>query len=445
MHNDVQFYLMKTLSLSIIIILVISGFTARGQEKLTLAEAVQLALKNNYDILLSSNDVEIAKTNVSRGNAGMLPTVTGTLNTNSTISNTDQELSNGQSQSRTGVRNSNMNYGASLNWTVFDGFRMFATYDRLKEQQKLGEAQFRLIVQNNIAEVISNYYTLVKQQQDVTASETAVELSRFRVNNANNRYHIGRAAKLEVLQATVDLNADTTTLLKRIDLYKTTKVRLNELMARDLTIDFVVEDSIPIYSRLLLSELQTSAGQQNPSLQAAIINQRIASLNLKEIRADRYPQLTLNSGYNFTNSQSPLGFARSSTGRGFNYGVSASINIFNGFLQRRNEKIAAIEIDNSVLEYERLEQNLNAQLASQYQTYITNLQLVELESHNVTVAKQTLDITLEKLKYGTLTPLEFREAQSNYIEALARHTDARYQAKISEVSLREIAGSISLE
>ena len=437
---------MKKLFLIIAIICVtFTGFTVKGQEKLTLSEAVQLALKNNYDILLSANDVEIAKTNVSRGNAGMLPSVNGTLNTNSTISNTDQELSNGQSQSRNGVKNSNINYGVSLNWRVFDGFGMFAAYDRLKAQQSLGETQFRFTVQNNVTEVINNYYTLVKQQQDVKASKTAVELSRFRVNNANNRYQIGRAAKLEVLQATVDLNADTTTLLRRIDLYRTTKVRLNELMARDLKTDFVVEDSIPLYNTLLLSELEVLADQQNPTLQAAIINQRIAALNLKEVKSDRYPQLTLNSGYNFTNSQSPLGFARTSSGQGFNYGLSASINIFNGFNQRRNEKIANIEINSSQLEYERLTQNVKAQLTSQYQTYITNLQLVKLEAENVSVSKQTLEITLEKLKYGTLTPLEFREAQSNYIEALARYTDAQYQAKISEVTLREITGSVSIE
>ena len=425
--------------------LIFSSPVLKGQEKLTLTEAVQLALKNNYDILLSANDADIAKTNVSRGNAGMLPAITGTLNTNATISNTDQQLSNGQSQSRNGVKNSNMNYGVGLNWTVFDGFGMFAAYDRLKEQQKLGEAEFRFVVQNNIAEVINNYYTLVKQQQDVNASETAVELSRFRVNNATNRHQIGRAAKLEVLQATVDLNADTTALLRRIELYRTTKVRLNELMARDLSTDFVVEDSIPLFNTLVLSELEILAGQHNPSLQAAMINQRIADLRLKEVKANRYPQLTLNSGYNFSNSQSPLGFARSSSGQGFNYGVSASINIFNGFNQRRNEKIANIEINSSLLEYERTQQNVKALLTSEYQSYVTNLQLVSLESDNVNIAKQTLDITLEKLKYGTLTPLEFREAQSNYIDALARYTDAQYQAKLSEVALREIAGSISLQ
>lgn len=436
---------MNRLIYLITISLVTAGSVAKAQEKLTLTEAVQLALKNNYDILLSANDVDIAKTNVSRGNAGMLPAVTGTLNTNSTISNTDQELSNGLSQSRNGVKNSNMNYGVTLNWRVFDGFRMFAAYDRLKEEQNLGQAQFRFTVQDNIAEVINNYYTLVKQQQDVNASKTAVELSRFRVNNANNRYQIGRAAKLEVLQATVDLNADTTTLLRRIDLYRTTKVRLNELMARELTTDFVVEDSIPLYGKLLLSELEALTNQQNPSLQAALINQRVAALRLKEVKATRYPQLTLNSGYNFTNSQSPLGFARTSSGQGFNYGLSASINVFNGFNQRRNEKVANIEISSSILEYERLRQNVNAQLTSEYQTYVTNLQLVKLESENVNVSKQTLDITLEKLKYGTLTPLEFREAQSNYIESLARYTDAQYQAKISEVALREIAGAVSLE
>ena len=70
-------------------------------------------------------------------------------------------------------------------------------------------------------------------------------------------------------------------------------------MARDLSTDFVVEDSIPLFNTLVLSELEILAGQHNPSLQAAMINQRIADLRLKEVKANRYPQLTLNSGYNF--------------------------------------------------------------------------------------------------------------------------------------------------
>ncbi|HEY0896886.1 MAG TPA: TolC family protein [Sphingobacteriaceae bacterium] len=435
----------KGVNLLFVLVLLCFSVTARAQEKLSLQEAVETALKNNFDIRISANEAEVARTNVSRANAGMIPTVDATLNTNAAISNTRQTLSNGTHQERNGARNSSLNYGVGLNWTIFDGFGMFATYKSLQEQQRLGEAQYQLTVQTAVSDVIGNYFEIVKLQQDVNASETAVEISRLRVNNAQARYQIGRAAKLEVLQATVDLNTDTTTLLRNIDLYRNSKTRLNELLARDLNTDFVVEDTILIQQDLKLAELRSNAEQQNPAIQSAVISQRVAELDLKQVRAARYPVIGVNSSYNFTNSRSALGFAQSSNGRGLNYGLSASVNIFNGSLQRRREKIAEIGIDNAELELSRLSRNITSQLTAQYQTYQTNLQLVRLEDQNLNVAKQKLDITMEKLKFGTLTPLEFREAQQNYISALTRLTNARYQAKVAEIFLKELAGTIRLQ
>lgn len=418
--------------------------SSQAQEKLTLEQAVQQALENNYDIKLTKNDVEQAKNNVSRANAGMLPVVTGNLSTNNTISNTKQTLSSGQTQERSGAKNSNLAYGPVLNWQVFDGFAMFARYDQLKELELLGEANFKLNVQNTLAEVINNYYTLVQQQQQIKALSGALDISRLRLRNSQNRYLIGRAAKLEVLAASVDLNTDTTNLLRQIDQYSNTKIRLNELLVRNITADFTVSDTIIIQNNLQLKELQNSAALQNPALQAAVINRRIAELSLRQVKANRYPDININSGYNFNRSQSELGFARSSVGRGFNYGLTASVNIFNGFLQKKNEKNAALEIESSKLVYDKINQNITAQLTSLYQTFQTNLELVRLEQQNLAVAKQNLDITLEKFRLGSVAPLEFREAQRNYIDASARYTNSQYDAKLAEVALMQLSGTLTL-
>lgn len=428
----------------IFLILLLAG-NLQAQERLSLEQAVQLALENNFDIKLNKNDVEQAKNNVNRANAGMLPVVTGNFSTNNNVSNTKQTLSSGQTQERSGAKNSNMVYGPVLNWQVFDGFAMFARYDRLKELEQLGEANFKLTVQNTLADVINNYYDLVSQQQQIKALSGALDISRLRLKNSNNRFKIGKAAKLEVLAATVDLNTDTTNLLRQIDVYRSTKIRLNELLAREFSTEFKVSDSIIIGNNLILAELQASASQLNPSLQSALINRRIAEINLKEVKANRYPDININSGYNFSKSTSELGFARTSTGRGLNYGLSASINIFNGYLQKRNEKNASLQIENSKLQYGKITQNISSQLASLYQTYRTNLELVRLEQENLGVAKQNMDITLEKFRIGSVAPLEFREAQRNYIDANARFTSSQFDAKLAEIALLQLSGKLNLQ
>jgi outer membrane protein TolC len=133
------------------------------------------------------------------------------------------------------------------------------------------------------------------------------------------------------LNAQVDLNTDTTVLLRQIELYNNTRTLLNELLARATDISFSVTDTIVVDRSLNLAQLAQQASRQNPLIQSALINQRISELELKDVKAARYPSIDLNAGYDFRRTESPLGFATESSGRGFNYGVTASVNIFNGF------------------------------------------------------------------------------------------------------------------
>jgi outer membrane protein len=425
--------------------LLLGGDKAKAQDTLTLEEAVRITLENNYDIKLVSNNLQIDRNNVSLGNAGMLPALGANFNNSNSIQDSRQLRSNGEVTERSGARNSSVNYGVGINWTVFDGFGMFARYEQLQELQKLGEANLNAAILSSIINVYNTYYDLVQQQQQLKAIEKSLEISRFRLETAQNRFEIGKAARLEVLNAQVDLNADTTNLLRQQNLYNTTQIQLNELLARDLNIKFAVANIVLIDDKLVLDQLSAQALQQNPSLKAAVYNRRIAELNLRQVKANRYPSVALNTGYNFNKSQSALGFALESRGKGLVYGVTASWNLFNGFEQRRNERNASIVIDNAQLEYEKLDQNVKAQLSAAYQTYFTSLALVQLEEKNLAIAQQNLDITLEKFNLGSISSVEFRDAQLNYVSANIRFANAQYEAKLAEISLRGIAGALNLQ
>lgn len=430
---------------NILLFILLSSFakSSFAQKVLTLEEAVRISLENNYNILISKNEVEIAERNVSLANAGILPSVSGNLTNNNTIQNSTQTRSSGEKTDVNNARGNTLNYGASLNWTIFDGFKMFARYDKLKELQQLGDANLQLNMLSTIGTVMERYYSLVQQQQQLEALDTAVAISRLRVNTAQTRFEVGKAARLEVLNAQVDFNTDTTNFLKQEMLYRNSKISLNEVMARDLTEDFIVTDRYEIEQDLVLSKLLDKALNQNPNLRAALISKRIAELNLKEVKANRYPVVGLNTGYNFNRSESALGFATQTSGRGFNYGLSASVNIFNGFLQKKNEQNSEVLIKNAELDYKRINQSINTQLYSAYQTYLTNLSLVKLEENNQKLASQNLDITLTRYRIGTITQTEIRDAQLNYVNATVRLSDAKFRAKLAEISLKEISGEIS--
>lgn len=414
-----------------------------AQELLTVEQAVKIALENNYEIKIAQNELSVDKVNNSIGNAGMLPQVDASLNKNNSIQNSKQTQTNGVVRALDNAKNNRLEYGVNLGWTVFDGLKMFARHDQLKELEKQGDVQLKLMVLNKVSDVMTTYYDLVQQQQLIKALDTSIVISKQRLKTAENRFSIGKAAKLEVLNAQVDLNTDASVLLKQKELFGITKIRLNELLARELSTDFLVAEEVTIDDKLQLTELKTLMEKQNLQLQMALINKRVAELDLKQTKANRYPTVRLNTGYTFLETESSLGFTSATSSKGLNYGVTATMPIFNGFAQNRNEKIAKLQVENSALAIEQQKQSVNVQLASAYQTYQTNLELVKLEENNEAIAKKNLEITLDKFKIGTIPTIEFRNAQENYINAIARNNSARFQAKISEIVLQQIAGNIA--
>lgn len=436
----------NTLHKVVILFLVLMGFHTMAQEKelLTVEEAVSIALENNYQIKIASNELKIDETSVSPGFAGMLPSVNAVADNNNSTLNIDQTRSDGTKLSRDNAKNKSLNYGVQLDWTIFDGLQMFARYDQLQEVKKRSDAELKLAILETVSDVMITYFDLVQQKQQLTALDSTIVISQQRVELANNRFSIGKASKLELLNAQVDENTDQAIYLRQQELFENTKTRLNQIMGRDVKLDFRVIDLISIDRTLELETLEQQTTTQNPQLQAQIINKRITELQLKQIRGGRLPTISAQAGYMFSDSESSLGFTTTNKSRGFNYGFSARLNLFDGFNQNRNEKIAKIQIENSELLIEEQTQTLLSQLTRAFQTYKTNLRLMDLEVHNEAIAKENMEITIAKYRIGTIPTIEFRAAQLNYINAVVRSANAVYAAKLSEITLKELAGNLTL-
>lgn len=414
-----------------------------GQELLTLEQAIALTLENNYDIRIAKNTVKISEENVTIGNAGMLPNINGIVTNNNTILNTTQTQANGNEVEIDGARNLNLNYGLGLEWTIFDGFRMFARHNQLKELQKLGETELKVELLSKVSEVYETYYVLVNQQNLLTTADSIIAISEFRLKTAKNKFEIGKSSKLEVLNAEVDYNTDISAKIRLQEQFAITKMVLNNLLIRPSETDFKVSKSILIDESLKLDELNSLALAQNPNLQIQYLNKKIQEYELKQVKANRLPSISLTSGYTFINSESPFGFITKTNGNNFNYGFTASLNLFDGFNQNRNEKVSKLQLENTQLQIERQTQTIQTQIASLYQSYLSNLALLVLEQKNESIAKQNLTITLEKFKIGTISPIDFRTAQLNYTNAIVRLTNAELLAKQTEINLKELAGNLS--
>ncbi len=418
---------------------------AQNAPLLTLKDAVEIALKNNYNIKLAKNDSTITKNNVTRGNAGFLPVVSGNLTSANSIQNTTTSRINSATTSFNNSHNTNIAYGVGLNWTIFNGFAMFANYDQLKALDKLSAITSRDTVLQTLTSVIGTYYNLINQNEILLSLKGAMRISKTQLHYASDKFGVGTASKLDVLNAQVNVNTDTANYLTQLQQFKSTKIQLNQLLIRSLQTDFSVADTIIVDEKLVLADIINGADTQNPKILSAQINRQLAEINLRQVKATRYPQVGVNTAYNFSSSASPSGALLSQEAHGLNYGLTASINIFNGFNQSRRETNAKIQIDNSEIMAKQVRLGIEAQINSLFVSYLSGLDLTKLGQDNTAVAKHNLDISLEKYRLGNITPLEIRQAEENYIDAQVKFFAAQYQAKAAEVTLKQITNNINIQ
>lgn len=430
---------------SILILFLIFISESFSQQLLSLQDAVRIALENNYSINIAKNKSIIADNDANIGNAGFLPILDATSSYSKSQSNTKQEYFDGRTIDRTGAKSTNLSAGVSLNWIVFDGFEMFGNLDLLKELNRIGKASYKSEIENNVADVIDNYFNLIREKQVLDVIKETIRISEERVRIAESKKDVGSGSKFDLRQAQVDLNEDRSTLLKEELTYEQLKVMLNQLLGRDVNTDFDVEDTIIVNENLNYDELMNSALQKNSELFIAERNLELAEINISLARSELYPRISLSGGYNYLNSESGAGFIKTNKNYSLNFGVTASLNLFNGLNTRRKIENALVESDNSRLNYEMIKNSIEANLLNVYKKYLNSIKLIKLEEENLIIAEESVDIALERLKLGNITPLEFRETQRKLIDVKSRLVSAQYEAKTAETELLRLSGLLVRE
>ncbi|CAN5228391.1 TolC family protein [soil metagenome] len=427
---------------ALLFFLLLIVFPSFCQEILPLEEAIRIGLENNFSIKIAQKDQLITENDVTLGNAGFLPILEAVGNRTFTIEDTDLLFLDGRVQSVDNARSDLFNGTVNLQWTIFNGLGMFIAMERLQEFQKAGQVNTRIIIESAIADIYNTYYLLVLESERLKVFENSVEVSNVRMGIAKDLYEVGRTSKLEYLAAQVDLNADQSALIQQQEILFNIKVDLNRLLGRDLLIDYSVMDEITLAESINLENLRQNLLVSNANLEIARRNRNIAELQMRELKAQRSPELRVVGGYRFNRSQAEAGFVLQNQSSGFNYGLTAVFNIFNGFNQTRQIQNARIMVESSELQYRDLEQQIDSELTKSYQSYQNNLSLLELENLNLDIARENAVIALDRYKLGRSTPLELREAQRNEVDAETRALNASFSVKAAEIELLRLSGNI---
>lgn len=434
------------------VLIFLSFGNIQAQEVYDLTRCVSTALEQNFSVKVVRNQEAIAGNNQTRGNAGFLPTVTTTNRFGGNLTTTTQNMNDGSQRISRGVYNTTGSAALNLNMTLFNGFNVQTTWQKLNELKQMGELNTQMAMENLVAQIVAEYYYYIQQLNFQQNMEYAVSLSRERVRIDEERYLLGASSKLELLQSIVYLNADSSRLARQNEVILESEVRLKKLMALENLEEKVrLKDTLIVFNPdLTYSELLGETLNLNTGLQIAKKSQVISELDYKIIASRAYPYLNLSSSYNYsyrglgTGTISDYGEVELSNqqSRALNYGLTLGMDIFDGYNRRREKANAQIEIENRMFRFQEIEQEIKAELLTVYYAYENNLNLVKMEEENLNVARENLEIALERYRLGALSGLELREVQKSLLDAEERLISVKFQTKLAEISLLQIAGKI---
>ncbi len=425
------------------ILLIISGLHGYAQDTLSLDEAIEVTLKNNFQVRISRQSEQVLQNNADKGVAGMYPTLSATGGASYANNNTKQKFV-GQADATTinGASTENYDVSISATYTLFNGFSARRNFERLTVLATQGRTLSRLNIEQAVLSLIQAYYDAAREQDAYVLSLRNLEISKERYERAKAQQEFGQSNKLSVLNAEVDLNTDSITVINNSLNLENAKRNLNFVMGREEADDFALSLGLERFPNWQLEEMMRSARENNVSLLNARENEQLSELDIQIAQSANLPRVDLNADYGFSRLATDAGFLLSNQSIGLTTGFRVSYTIFNGRQRKIQVQNAKINRDISRTQTKELETQIYRDVHNAYATYNTNRNILRVERQNVETAQLNFDRTRDQFTYGQVTSTQFREAQLNLLEAENRLLVAQFNTRVSEVNLLQLSGKL---
>ena len=434
---------MKSIKHILIVLGVLYCVNLQAQNVLTKEEAVSKALENNYGVQIAKNDVAVAENNTSILNSGYLPTVTGSAGATYNLDNTEAEFSNGDVTVLNGAESSRYNASVNLNYTLFDGLGRRYNYKRLKEQYQLTELQARETIENTIIQMFSVYYNVAQLSDNLNTLEETLTVTKDRLVRAEYQFEYGQNTKLEVLNAEVDINNDSINIINTKQQLKNAKRDLKLVLGETFTEDYDVETEVDFTLQFQKDSLFQQAKRRNVALLQTEKNIAISKLDINSGQSAYLPTIGLTGSYGWNkNNNNAASFLTTSTNTGLSGGINLSWNLFDGGATINRVRNAKINLETQQLQKENILLSIERDFNNAWDDYMNKLDIYNIQDKNIVTAQNNFDRTQEKFKIGQVNSIEFRQAQINLLNAELSRSQAKYDAKLAELTLLQISGEL---
>lgn len=388
-----------------------------SQENLTLKQAIENCLLNNYEIQIVKKTAEISENNVSKGNAGMLPTIDTRASYKYSNPNRRIEFAGNVQPPiiRDGANVENLAATVELNWTLFDGFAMFANYDKLKALNELSEIQFQIMIENKVRELVGSYLNALTLQENISTIKSSLELNRVRIEKIKDQIEYGVMTKSQLLQAEVDYNTDSTSLLTTILSYENALRSLNYSMGLKYDKRFKLANKLEFENIQDFNQIKEKVFSKNSSINLAILNKDINALDYDVILSNYYPRVNLTGDFVYNRNTDDANFTTLIQNSGPSLSLNASWNLYNGNKNSITLQNNLILSEQREVEIQNIKASIELNLINLFESYKKQKEIVDLETRNFKIAEENFQRAFEEFRFSKITSVELRQAQLNLI------------------------------
>jgi outer membrane protein TolC len=426
--------------LSFLFLLLMSSAMAQpGPKPLSLAEAVMLGLENNFAIQLADLQANVAERSNYWGATGALPRLS--LNGTANFFRTDNPGSFLAGRESVGA-------SLGLDWTLFDGFRMFATKTRLALLQKQTGGNAAVVVENTLQAIVLSYYNVLVAEERLQVLRETLDNSRERLEYEEFRRDLGAVATFDLLQFRNAVITDSINVVTQELALRNARRTLNLSLAVETEQVYELTDALPTdFTAYELADLEREMLKDNNNLQNQYLTQQIRQQETRQAVAAFYPTLSFSSsvGRSLGNVSLVDGRNVEAVASDLSLGLTLSYNLFDGLNNRRQQQIAQINEQIAATETRELQQSLRNELYTTFDNYETRRQILALQSENVEVARLNLELAGERFQSGLINSLDYRNIQVQYLSAQLNRLSALRDLQESETELIRLTGGLVRE
>ena len=432
---------MKNFTLILLGILAVSSVNA---QMLKLEDAIALALSNNHNVIITKQQNEAKKQEIHLGAVGFLPTLDASAGGNYSGSNTDLEFA---TDAFPDIKNqeaaqSNQSAKVTATYMIFNGGARVRSYAKLKSSGTLSELQTKISLESTMIQVVNGYYEVIRVGNQLDFMKNSLEISRDRLNRVKTNNAYGNAGKIDVLNAQVDFNNDSSNFINAELILKKAKNELNFLLGRTIATEFDAagELTLPVINEV--SEYMKKAKENNTSIIMSNIQLDMAELEKKINKSGFLPTLSSSLDYGYQASANDVGIIQKSGSIGTTAALSLKWNLFDGLKKQKALEKAKIMVEVSNIEQQQTLLKIEKEVQNYYDAIKVNIDLLSLEKAKLGVGKMNLTRSKELFDNGSINNVQFRQAQLNLIQIENNINNYRYSIKIYEYQLLRMTNEL---